>query len=99
MRSSLMEFAVNLIGKLRDGNDIPLHEMGALYEYDNLVELYVGGVYVRVYNEHPDTLLDGAADVADAFLEYIGSEFFEISTRSIGTVQKNDLQKLIAKWG
>ena len=36
-------------------------------------------VYVRVYNEHPDTLLDGAADVADSFLEYMGSEFFEIS--------------------
>ena len=64
-----------------------------------LLQLYVGGVYVRVYNEHPDTLLDGAADVADAFLEYIGSEFFEISTRSIGTVQKNDLTKLIAKMG
>ena len=39
MRSSLMEFAVNLIGKLRDGNDIPLHEMGALYEYDNLASI------------------------------------------------------------
>jgi len=100
MRKCLMDFAVNLIGKLRDGNDIELHEMGALYEYDNLAsELNVGGVYVRVYNEHPDTLLDGAADVADSFLEYIGSEFFEISKRSQGLVQRKDLKKLIAGMG
>ena len=89
MRSSLMEFAVNLIGKLRDGNDIPLHEMGALYEYDNLAsELYVGGVYVRVYNEHPDTLLDGAADVADAFLEYIGVNSLKFRQDLLGPCKK-----------
>jgi DnaJ homolog subfamily C member 13 len=100
MRKNLMDFAVNLIGKLRDGNEIELHQMGALYEYANLAsELYVGGVYVRVYNEHPDTLLDGAADVADSFLEYMGSEFFEISKRSPGLVKKNNLTELIKHMG
>ena len=90
MRKRLMAFVLDVLGQIRSGRGIELREMGALFEYEELAsELYVGGVYVRVYNDHPDTLLEGASDVANAMFDYMGSEFFEVSKRTQGVVKPN----------
>ena len=39
--------------------------------------------------EEPDTLLEGASDVANAMFDYMGSEFFEVSKRTQGVVKPN----------
>merc|ERR1711871_775419 len=42
----------------------------------------VGGIYVRVYNSRPDTVLENPSQVVRDLLAYVGSELHSWSARS-----------------
>ena len=58
MRKQLTEYISSRIETLQNGGGVGAWDMGSMLEYSNLAsELLVDGVYIRVYNEHPDFVL------------------------------------------
>jgi len=68
--------------------------MGSMIEYINLAsELEVNGVYVRVYNEHPDFVLPDPAATISALIKYMSTEMITVSCQRRLTVKRKKKRK------
>ncbi len=94
MRKQLSEYIASRIETLQNGGGVGTWNMGSMLEYSNLAsELLVDGVYVRVYNEHPDFVLPNPARTMNVMANYIDTDFATISGRRRAAEKKSGKKK------
>jgi hypothetical protein len=94
MRKQLQDFIVKRIDDMTNGTQIDMHDMGSMIEYTNLAsELLVDGVYIRVYNEHPDFVLPTPSSTVVELIKYMNTEFVVVSDYRRKNVKRKKRKK------
>lgn len=94
MRKQLSEFLTSRVETLQNGGGVGTWDMGSMLEYSSLAsELIVDGVYIRVYNEHPDFVLPHPKRTMDAIAAYIDTDFATVSGRRRVAEKKSGKKK------